>query len=252
MGRSLRWAVSLKETLSLPNFEELFRKAIFGLPEEDVKSQRAFRYKQDSLACIIGRILIRKATCDILEKSWPEITFERTGRGKPYLKNSPPNYHFNISHHGDLVVLATENVPVGIDVMRIEKRRSETAEEHIMKLKRQFTEQEIETMLGFVTELDRWRAFYRIWCLKEAILKATGIGLTDNLRKYDFWTKPNHSFEPGCYLTSTRYFHEKIEQKSWRIEECFIDLLYDVQFLSPDLDDIEEFEIFDVKPDKHF
>ena len=56
---------------------------------------------------------------------YADIKLGRTEKGKPYLMNSAPEgcekLSFNVSHHGDYVVLAAETfTDVGIDVMKLE------------------------------------------------------------------------------------------------------------------------------------
>ena len=55
-----------------------------------------------------------------------QILFDRTEKGKPYVKNEVtttiPNFNFNVSHQGQFAVLAAEpEFQVGIDVMQVEK-----------------------------------------------------------------------------------------------------------------------------------
>uniref|UniRef100_A0A8R1HSG5 L-aminoadipate-semialdehyde dehydrogenase-phosphopantetheinyl transferase n=1 Tax=Caenorhabditis japonica TaxID=281687 RepID=A0A8R1HSG5_CAEJA len=134
-----------------------------------------------------------KAASIQTSQQWSSLEFERTKVGKPFLKNkNAKNFEYNISHHGDLVVMATGETRIGVDVMRIshDNRRS-TATEQMEKLKRHFSDEEIKTVNGKENENMRWRAFYRIWCLKESILKATGVGLPDGLHNHTFYVDPD-------------------------------------------------------------
>lgn len=73
----------------------------------------------------VGRLLIRKVIADCLKIPYKEIRLGRTEKGKPFLENlGHENFSFNVSHHGDLAVLAasTEGL-VGIDVMKYEISR---------------------------------------------------------------------------------------------------------------------------------
>ena len=71
-----------------------------------------------------GRLLMRKAISESLKIPYKFIQLARTDKGKPYLVNEQtvlPHFTFNVSHQGDLTVLAAEPVhSVGIDVMKVE------------------------------------------------------------------------------------------------------------------------------------
>ncbi|EGT55146.1 hypothetical protein CAEBREN_19836 [Caenorhabditis brenneri] len=253
----VRWAISLEETMTSPSFQNTFRKAILCASESDVDQQKQFRFKEDALACLIGRLMPRKAAVNHTSKSWSSLEFVRNEKGKPSLVNSS-NFEYNVSHHGDLVVLATgesrigssktkmyrletENRVSGIDVMRVNEARRDTAAEQMDTLNRHFSEEEIESVKGGdKSEEKRWHAFYRIWCLKESILKATGVGLPDGLHNHTFQIDPNYDHKPGkeipLYLysiyhkvplpgnttTSSLYFHRSTPQPQWIFEESFI------------------------------
>lgn len=68
---------------------------------------------------------MRRAVEEQLGIPYNEIIFDRTEKGKPYLKNEStifPNFNFNVSHQGQFAVLAAEpEWQVGIDVMQVEK-----------------------------------------------------------------------------------------------------------------------------------
>ena len=69
--------------------------------------------------------MLRKVISDLTEIPYTEIKLGRTEKGKPFLQNDLPlslkNLSFNVSHQGDLVVLAAEEAAVvGIDVMKLD------------------------------------------------------------------------------------------------------------------------------------
>ncbi|KAF1751768.1 hypothetical protein GCK72_018322 [Caenorhabditis remanei] len=279
----VRWAISLEDTITSPTFQNIFRRAVLCASEEDVDQQRRFRFKEDALACLIGRLMPRKAAVLHTSNSWSSLEFVRTEIGKPSLvqSSSAPNFEYNVSHHGDLVVLATGETRIGVDVMRVDEARRETAVEQMDTLKRHFSEEEIQTVKGGEkSEMKRWHAFYRIWCLKESILKATGVGLPDGLHNHTFQMNRNYDHIPGNSTTSSLYFHRSTPQPQWTFEESFIgekhcvavasessspsenvipfemksleEILKDADFINVTADVDEELEVFMEKPNKPF
>ena len=91
----------------------------------------------------------------------PELV---TDKGKPYAEGKSS---FSISHSGDIAVLAVSAQPVGID---IEKR----ADRDIIKLAaRAFHEDEQKRLKS---AQDKKREFFKIWTMKESLVKAWGTG----------------------------------------------------------------------------
>ena len=78
-------------------------------------------------------------------------------------------------------------------------------------------------MRGQATEAMKMTMFYRYWCLKEAILKATGEGLVNDLSRYDFHIDPNNRYKQGCFLKSTTVLVDGKLQNQWVFEESFVD-----------------------------
>ncbi|VDL64954.1 unnamed protein product [Nippostrongylus brasiliensis] len=105
--------------------------------------------------------------------------------------------------------------------MRIDESRSKSALEHIDRMAKLFSPGELLKMRSLVKNLFRWTVFYRIWCLKEAVLKATGTGLVNDLRVFDFHTG-EEDHVPGCFITSTTWYEHGIKQRNWTFEESFI------------------------------
>ena len=89
---------------------------------------------------------------------------KRGPQGKPLLNEA----HFNISHSGDMVLLAfSTEVPVGIDVEKVRPI------EH-QKFVKQFHEEELRDFEEARISEDR---FFEYWTRKEAVIKAIGKGL---------------------------------------------------------------------------
>ena len=91
-------------------------------------------------------------------------------RGKPSLAGaSVPGLHFNLSHARRAVAVAFASCPVGVDT---ERHRPCNRDRIAAGL---FHARERRWIEGCV---DREVAFFRLWTLKEALVKASGRGLT--------------------------------------------------------------------------
>ncbi|MGR4878980.1 4'-phosphopantetheinyl transferase family protein [Streptomyces sp. LARHCF249] len=88
--------------------------------------------------------------------------------GRPAVAGGP--LHFSLSHSGDLAYLAFAAVPVGIDV---EETPSAEALVDLLPLLHPAETAELNAL----PEADRLPALARVWCRKEACLKADGTGL---------------------------------------------------------------------------
>jgi 4'-phosphopantetheinyl transferase len=106
------------------------------------------------------------------------IEFERMDNGRPELRDS--SFRFNLSHTDGMVLIGvTQTHDLGVDVERIEARRTATHD----LARRVFTPR----------EFDSWRAediatFFDRWTLKESYIKARGDGLRLDLQRFGFPT----------------------------------------------------------------
>ncbi len=109
------------------------------------------------------------------------IPLHRSARGRPRL--STPFEHVDVSwsHSGDgLLIACGQDIELGVDVerLRLRPRALELAQ-------RFFTGEEtawLEKRAGY----EREEAFIRLWCAKEAVLKAHGYGLAFGLDRLAF------------------------------------------------------------------
>ena len=78
--------------------------------------------------------------------------------------------HFNISHSGGYVVLAYGKAPLGVDIESVRRADCKVA-------KRFFREEEYRYVNG-LEEAGQADAFCKVWTGKEAVVKASGEGLS--------------------------------------------------------------------------
>lgn len=147
-----------------------------------VEHTRAAAYKRqiDRDRFIVGCALSRLVLGELLDLSPARVPLERPcadcGRphGRPQVAGRPEQ--LSISHSGDRVALAvTRSGPVGIDVEQIDARKAEAIESVL-------TAEERGTLAGLSSQA-RLAGLYTYWVRKEAVLKATGHGLTVPMRE---------------------------------------------------------------------
>jgi len=124
------------------------------------------------------RACLRDLLSRYLQTSPLEICLIEGPKGKPRLApDAERSLWFNVAHSGEvaLLVFSLEG-SVGVDVERLDanRRMIELAE-------RYFHPSEAARLRG-APEAERLRLFYRMWTLKEALLKAWGEGLSFSLK----------------------------------------------------------------------
>jgi 4'-phosphopantetheinyl transferase len=130
---------------------------------------------------IVARARLRQILSGYLGRSPQEIEISTGLQGKPQVAG----IEFNLSHSGDLVIYAVSDRPVGIDIERVRSmdlsgivQRFFAASEFAAWQKLPIAEQEA--------------AFFRVWTIKEAYLKAIGTGLHTPLSEVEVSMDTNH------------------------------------------------------------
>ncbi|CAJ0583334.1 unnamed protein product, partial [Mesorhabditis spiculigera] len=222
-----RWMVSLAKTFELDQFDNLYRRGVQCISEEEYSRIPQLRHREDALACLIGKLLLRHAAKKFTGCEWKDIKFEKTEKGKPYLASpAGTTFGLNITHQGDYVAFASScSSKVGVDFMRLDtERNNQTADEYINSMASQASPEELRMMRSQPTEAMKMTVFYRYWCLKEAYLKATGEGILQDLSRVDFRVNPSDRYKHGCFVTSTYVNLDGEKQDGWIFEETFADL----------------------------
>jgi 4'-phosphopantetheinyl transferase len=125
-----------------------------------------FRRPDDTARYLAAHALTRLVLADAVGRAPAELVFDRTCRcgqqhGKPTLPGGPG---FSFTHAGELVGLAVHDGPVGLDV-------EQSRPLHDLAAMAEHACSPAESVADAA-------AFFRLWTRKEALLKATGDGLS--------------------------------------------------------------------------
>lgn len=101
------------------------------------------------------------------------VTLVAGPHGKPRLAGAT-DLHFNVSHSGDVALLALARaLELGVDV---EQERADVDVQAVARTV--FSPEEQATLAAHATPAARQHAFFRQWARKEAVIKAEGWGFT--------------------------------------------------------------------------
>lgn len=144
-------------------------------PEERARAA-LFHFAPDSTRFIVCRGNLRELLSVHLAVPPTAIELVRNRYGKP----ETAGVHFNVSHSGNLALIAISRTRVvGIDIERVNR-----AFAHEKIPERFFAPTEVRALRA-LPEADQLKAFFTIWTRKEAYIKALGEGLSHPLASFD-------------------------------------------------------------------
>lgn len=144
---------------------------------DEAERQRATRLirEQDRQHYVLAHGGLRAVLSRYLEVSPDEVSLGRTEAGKPFVARDVRGHSaitFNLSHaHNRALIAVSKAQEVGVD---LELVRSNV---EVVKLSARYFAPSEHTVITQATEAQRAMIFFRYWVVKEAVLKAQGIGL---------------------------------------------------------------------------
>ncbi|MBG6886130.1 MULTISPECIES: 4'-phosphopantetheinyl transferase family protein [Pseudomonas aeruginosa group] len=140
---------------------------------------------------LTGHGWLREVLARYLECEPARITLGRWPHGKPELADPGHSaLHFNLSHSQGWLVLAVSASPVGVDVEAHQPR-------DVQELCRRFFSVGEQRALSRTVHSRRLAHFYRLWTLKEAWAKATGVGICQQWRQVRIARGRGRRVRPG-------------------------------------------------------
>ncbi len=145
------------------------------LSEDELAKAARFHFEADRVRSLVCRAMLRRLAAALCGTEPELVEFSLIKNGKPTIVHpaEAAKIHVNVSHSGELgAVVLSRGFPVGID---IEFMRPGV---EIAAMAKQYFRKEECSWLASLPEANQLRGFYRLWVLKEAILKVSGDGLS--------------------------------------------------------------------------
>jgi 4'-phosphopantetheinyl transferase len=155
------------------------------LCEKEIARTERFRLPDLRRRFVAARGALRSILAGYLSMDPRQVTFSYGPYGKPSVRNSPNGIQFNLSHSNDLMVAAVcRRGLIGVDIEQEESRFpvGEIAA-------RYFCERE-KNEIAQADDKTGLRTFFQLWTAKEAVTKATALGLSLELSKVEIGLDP--------------------------------------------------------------
>ena len=144
------------------------------LSNDEILKASRFLHPKDRDSFISRRTALRILLSRYTDIPASEIEFIAGKNKKPELRSESNKIRFNVSHSGELILIAISDTEIGIDIERIE-----TGFNYSDIAKHSFSEQEISRIEQAADSRD---LFFKLWTRKEALAKASSKGLDDDLK----------------------------------------------------------------------
>ena len=178
------------------------------LCEQELEQYRRFHFAEDRHRYLVSHALLRNVLSRYVDPRPAEWRFSRSQHGKPEVTNPGiPAIGFNLTHTTGLAgCVVTFSNACGIDAEKITGRHNTAG-----VAKRMFSEAETGELEQLEGEAYLQHFFTR-WTLREAYVKARGIGISFPTRKLTFTVNKDNIVEVS--------FHPDIEDQrdNWHFE----------------------------------
>ncbi len=160
--------------------KELFDKAFSQAAKDRQKKVMAYLFEKDRCLSLGAELLLKKA---LAERNIPvdDLEYGYTQHHKPYLLKHPGLF-FNLSHSGDYAMAVAADSKVGCDLEAMAPLEEDLPAWSL-------SEEEFKVFKAAPPQ-DQKEIFYRLWTLKEAYVKAAGMGLALSFKDLSFYLEP--------------------------------------------------------------
>lgn len=196
------------------NAKALISKYYSIVNDVELKKINRYLFEKDRHTCLLTRALIRFVLSCYSDKNPSLWRFSQNDYGKPQIINSSLiSCKFNISHTSGLICLAiTTDHEVGVDVETLDRKSID------MGIAKRFFSQVEFDVLKITPEKDQKNMFLKFWTLKEAYIKAKGMGLSIPLDSFYFTFSPeaerikfhSHGYDESEYW---QFFNSSVDNK---------------------------------------
>ncbi|SFD52129.1 4'-phosphopantetheinyl transferase [Algibacter lectus] len=179
------------------------------LNTSEIERAQRYYHQKDANRFIVCRGLLKLILAKEVGVDVSRIELSKDANKKPFLAFCP-ELHFNVSHAENYALIALGLQELGVDVEYLSKDFNFTE-----ILPTVFSVPEINAVL---TAENKNKTFYKFWTRKEAIVKATGKGIDDNLLKINV-------LDGGNFIDSTFQLKQNTQVVSFTVDHDYIGAL---------------------------
>ena len=155
--------------------------ALATLPSAEIARFQRYRHQQSAHQFLVGRLLLRRWLEEVAGVPSGDWQLIEGDRGRPVIAHPATAVAFNLAHSGGLVACALSLLPeIGVDLEHLDRRPM--APDLFRRYCSPAEIADIERQPGD----ERPRRFLTYWTLKEAYLKARGLGIAVPLAEVEF------------------------------------------------------------------
>ncbi|MDP3704903.1 MAG: 4'-phosphopantetheinyl transferase superfamily protein [Legionellaceae bacterium] len=171
------------------------------LNQTELKRAQQYYFLRHQKRFTVARATLRLILSRYIQNTNPnDLEFTENQYGKPELSNAN-NLQFNLSHSGDLALLAVgKDYPLGIDLEFFSGRPYLGIGNKMFSTAENYAFNQVNSSL-------RPLSFFHIWAQKEALIKACGLGLS----------YPTQQFDVPHLPATDHIIHDSLHDKAWRM-----------------------------------
>ena len=185
--------------------------ALKSLDQDELDRWHRYRHPRPRRQFVLCRAVLRGILCERLRCANEDLRFVALEHGKPgaFVGDEPVRASFNVSHGGNhgLVAVAPRG-RIGVDIE--ERHARHDPDGHIRKV---FAPREQEA-LAVARGAHKTRMFFRLWTLKEAVIKALGTGFSLDTSTFEI---PSSMYRRGARRASFRL--PQLPHVRWLLED---------------------------------
>jgi len=151
------------------------------LNHNEIEKVQRYRLTKAKHTALITRAFVRIVLSQYTDVPAQEWSFNLGVHGKPEINSPPIPLSFNLSHNDNLIICAVSlDKKIGCDIENLSRKISIKA-----IAQRYFSATEFDALMALSPALQT-RRFFEYWTLKEAFVKATGMGISQGLGSFNF------------------------------------------------------------------
>lgn len=200
----------------LPSLQHDLSRVKYFLSEEEIQKGQQLQKTELRQRYWSVHVCKRHIIGQYLKDQSPkQLIFIKNDYGKPYLKlHTQYNLQFNISYSTNMMLIAlSQGHEIGVDVEKIDININ------FLELAKNFFSMTEYKQLINVPSIEQASAFYRLWTLKEAVIKTLGKGLSYPLSSFDVKLAPDFKH---CLCKLSEPLSEQWEVFSFKVDDNYL------------------------------